>query len=190
METDWSWAANQLQARCRRPLNHFMKIRIALCVVLGASFISFGAPDNPAQAAARAALEQKLKQPDAWEPQPLTEVANLPSIAMAKPSVKPVASVAGIVSAKMTAPPNVPAPTARVAAPAPAAAVVTASAAVAPATVAPAVTVPAMTAPAGTVPVTSLLILSFLIASLLTVMVLLLKLWQVKLKLRQVDSRF
>ena len=31
--------------------------------------MSVRAADNPAQAAARAVLEQKLNQPDAWEPQ-------------------------------------------------------------------------------------------------------------------------
>jgi hypothetical protein len=53
-------------------MDHFLKIRITLglCVVLGASFNSVRAADNPAQAAARAALEQKLSQSDAWEPQP------------------------------------------------------------------------------------------------------------------------
>ena len=43
-----------------------MKIRIALslCIVLSADFISVRAADTPAQAAARAALIQKLNQPD------------------------------------------------------------------------------------------------------------------------------
>jgi hypothetical protein len=201
-DTDWSWAAPRLQARGHRSLNHYLKIEIALCVVLGASFLSFGAPDNPAQAAARAALEQILKQPDAREPQPITVAAPLAPVAPAQPSAKPVASVAGTVSAKVivTAPPTVPVPTTRVAEPVPAASAVTASVAVAPAavestrvaptTTVPTVTVSAMTVPARSVPVMSLLLLSFLIASLFAVMFLLLKLRQMRLKLRQLDSRF
>jgi len=37
---------------------------LSLCVVLGAGFISVRAADNPAQAAARAALVQKLNELD------------------------------------------------------------------------------------------------------------------------------
>jgi hypothetical protein len=195
--TDWSWADNHLQARCRRPLNHFMKIKIALglCIVLGAGFSSFGVADNPAQAAARAALEQKLQQPNAWEPQPLTEMTSLPSVAMVEPSGKSVAGVARTASAKAVTPQTVPATTPRVAAPVPAAPVVMASASVAPAVVAsatfaPTASEPVMTAPTRTVSVMSLLMLSFLVASLFAVMVLLLKLRQLKLKLRESDSRF
>jgi hypothetical protein len=59
--------ANHRRSECHNiPLNHFMKARIVLglCVLLGAGFISARAADNPAQAAARAALEQKLNELD------------------------------------------------------------------------------------------------------------------------------
>ena len=57
---NWPWGCSQK----RMKMDNFMKIRIALglCVVLGAGFISVRAADTPAQAAARAALEQKLNQ--------------------------------------------------------------------------------------------------------------------------------
>jgi hypothetical protein len=59
--------ASHRQGGCHNiPLNHFMKARIVLglCVLLGAGFISARASDNPAQAAARAALVQKLNELD------------------------------------------------------------------------------------------------------------------------------
>jgi hypothetical protein len=59
--------ANHRQGGCHTiPLNHFIKTRIVLvvCVLLGAGFISARADDNPAQAAARAALVQKLNELD------------------------------------------------------------------------------------------------------------------------------
>jgi pyruvate dehydrogenase E2 component (dihydrolipoamide acetyltransferase) len=147
-----------------------MKIRITfgLCAVLGVGFLPVHAADNPAQAAARAALEQKLSRTDAWEPQPLTVFTNLPSIAVAEPASK-VAGVAGLVSAQAAAPQAAPAPITPAVAAAPAAPAVTASALVA--------------------PVMSPLVVSFLILSLLVVSGLLLKVRQLKLKLRQFDSR-
>ena len=40
------------------------KIVLSLCILLGLGFISARAADNPAQAAARAALQQKLNELD------------------------------------------------------------------------------------------------------------------------------
>jgi hypothetical protein len=200
--TDWSWAASQLQARGHRSLNHFMRTKIALslCIILGAGFSAFGGADNPAQAAARKALEQKLQQPNAWEPQPLTEAASLPSVAMAEPAGKSAAGVARTAAVRTTAPQTVPVSKARAASPIPAAPAVAASATVEPAAVAPDVVAPttiasdlaasATVAPAVKARVASTLMVSFFVASLLVVMVLLLKLRQMKLKLRELDSRY
>ena len=60
-------------------MNHFIKTKIVLglCVLLGASFISVRAADNPAQAAARAALVQKLNELD--HPRTLVPPALVPA---------------------------------------------------------------------------------------------------------------
>ena len=50
-------------------------IVLGLCILLGAGFISARAADNPAQAAARAVLLQKLNEPD----QPRTMVPPAPA---------------------------------------------------------------------------------------------------------------
>ena len=151
-DTDWSWAANQLQTRCHRPLNHILKSRITLglCVVLGTGFVSVQAADNPSQAACRAALEQKLKEPNAWEPQPLTETANLPSVARKETTDKPAAGIAGTASVKTTVPQKTaPVSVSRVTTPVSAAPAITASTAVAPDAVAPdAVASPTVASPA------------------------------------------
>jgi hypothetical protein len=112
----WGCSPKRLQ------VDHFMVIRIflGLCVVLGAGCISVRAADNPAQAAARVALEQKLSQPDAWEPQPLTP-ATTPSVAVVKQPVKSAANVTGTVSKKAVTPQTAQAPTTPMAAPAAAA---------------------------------------------------------------------
>ena len=201
--THWSGADNHVQARSYKPLNRFMKHKIflGLCVVLGAGFISALAADNPAQAVCRAVLDQKLKQPNAWEPQPLTEETSLPAVAMVASSVKPVASIARTASVKAAALQTAPVPITRSAAP-----VMTATApastipAAAPAPDAPEVTTPSMaasavtmpspTASSVTTPVPLLLMVSFLVASFFAVMVLLLKLRQMKLKLREIDPRY
>ena len=196
--THWSGADNHVQARGYKPLNRFMKHKIflGLCVVLGAGFISVSAADNPAQAACRAVLDQKLKQPNAWEPQPLTEETSLPSVAMVASSVKPVASIARTDSVKAAAPQTASAPITRAVAP-----VVTVTApastipAATPVPIAPRATAPSMAASAVTMPsvttsVPLLLIVSFLVASFFVVMVLLLKLRQMKLKLREIDPRY
>ena len=76
--------------------SHHMKTRIALglCILLGAGFISVRAADNPAQAAARAVLLQKLNELDhpqtsvpptpALTPTPATVPASTPSMAPAQ----------------------------------------------------------------------------------------------------------
>jgi hypothetical protein len=85
-------------------MDNFMKIRIflGLCVVLGVSPVSAQASDNPAQAAARAALEQKLSQPDAWEPQPLTPMTT-PSVIVVQQPVKSAASTTANIAAHTAA---------------------------------------------------------------------------------------
>jgi hypothetical protein len=144
--------ANHLHGRCcKTSSNSFMNIRIflGLCVVLGAGFISVRAADNPAQAAARVALEQKLSQPDAWEPQPLT-AAPTPSVAVVQQPGKSAANVTGTVAEKAVTPQTDLAPT---------------------------TPVPALVAvvPAAVAPVTSVLMLSFLMLSFLILSLLLLK---------------
>ena len=205
-DTEWSWAANQLQSRSHRPLNRFIKSRItlSLCIVLGTGFVPVQAADNAAQAACRAVLEQKLKQANAWDPQPLTEAADASAVATAAPAGKPavsVASMAGTASTRTTTPQKtVTASASQATAPVPAAptlaSVASAPDAIAPdAVAAPKVAAPMVSATVVAPPVKGhgpslLLMVSFLIASLFTVMVLLLKLRQLKLKLRQMDSRF
>jgi len=141
----------------RLEVDNFMKIRIVLglFIVLGASCASVRAADNPAQAAARVILEQKLSQPDAWEPQPLTPAATAPSVAAARQPVKAATNVTGTVFEKAVTPQTAQAPTTPVAAPA-----------AAPAAVASVVASPDML----------LLMMSLLIISFLTMSFLLLKL--------------
>jgi len=65
-----------------------MKTRIvlSLCILLGAGFISVRATDNPAQAAARAALLQKLNELD----HPQTSVSPAPALTpTSSPSMAP-----------------------------------------------------------------------------------------------------
>ncbi len=94
-----------------------MKIRIflGLCAVLGASFISVRAEDNPAQAAARVVLLQKMEELDRVQIPP-------PSPATLKTAVeqpvKNAADLTGTVSPKAAIPGTVPAPTTPVAVPA------------------------------------------------------------------------
>ncbi|MFZ0828913.1 MAG: hypothetical protein WAO02_15965 [Verrucomicrobiia bacterium] len=96
----WGGSARRLQ------VDLLMKIRVylGLCVILGASCISVRASDNPAQAAARVALEQKLSQSDAWDPQPLTPAVTTPSVAVVEPPVKSAANATGTVSGKVVVP--------------------------------------------------------------------------------------
>jgi hypothetical protein len=64
-------------------------IVLGLCILLGAGFISARAADNPAQAAARAALLQKLNEPD----RPQTPVSPAPALTP-KPVSAPAPSMA------------------------------------------------------------------------------------------------
>jgi hypothetical protein len=107
-------------------------IWVGLCVGLGASFIAVRADDAPAQAAARAALEQQLKEPVNSQTQPpLASDTN--SRAVVVPPGKSAPNITGTVSTNAVTPPTAP-----VAAPArKASAVVT-----------PTVAVPATTQPA------------------------------------------
>jgi len=59
-----------------KPANRFLKARIILgvCILLGASCLSVRAADSAAQAAARAALQQKLNELD----HPQTSVPPVP----------------------------------------------------------------------------------------------------------------
>jgi hypothetical protein len=173
---NWPWGCSQK----RMKMDNFMKIRIALglCVVLGVSFISVRAADTPAQAAARAALEQKLSQPNAWEPQPLTTATNTPSKAVVEQPGKSATNVTAAVPEKAVTPQTAPVATTPVAAP-----VAVAPAAVSPAAVAPAAVAPAAATPTMSFPILSFLLLSLLLLSLLIISLLLLKLRQVKLLL-------
>ena len=153
---------------------HFMKttIFVGLCVALGASFISVRANDTPAQAAARAALEQKLNDLShpQTEPPPAT---NTPSGAVVVQPGQSATNVTETVPAKAVTPQTAPAATTPVAAPAAAApplklpplplrplqfpllklrAAATAPAAEVPATAAPAAEAPAAVAPAAEAP--------------------------------------
>ncbi|MGA2241034.1 MAG: hypothetical protein ABSH11_03225 [Verrucomicrobiota bacterium] len=156
-----------------------MKIRIALglCVVLGAGSISLRAADNPAQAAARAALVQKLNQPDGPQTQSLP-ATNTPSEAVVEQPGKSSGSVTETVSEKAVTPQTAPVATAPVAAPAAVAPVPVAPVVVSPVAVAPAAAAPAMS------PVILLLVLiALLLIALVVMLILLLKLRALKLLL-------
>jgi hypothetical protein len=104
---------------------------LGLCVVLGVSAISVQANDNPAQAAARVALEQKMYDLDHQQTLPVVSVA--PSQAVMKQQTgKSAPSVTAMVSKQTVTPQIALAPTTPVAA-----SVVVAPAAVAPAAVIP-----------------------------------------------------
>jgi hypothetical protein len=99
---------------------------LGLCVILGVSSISVRANDNPAQAAARVTLEQKMYELDhALTPPSPVQVTR--STAVVKQPGKSAANVTGTVSKKTVTPQTALAPIILVAAPA----------AVAPAAVAP-----------------------------------------------------
>ena len=90
---------------------------LGLCVVLGVSAISVRAVDNPAQAAARVALEQKMYELDHSQTL-LPSVRGARSEAVVKQPVKYAANVTGTVSPKAVTPQTAPAPTTPVTAPA------------------------------------------------------------------------
>ena len=123
---------------------------LGLCVVLGVSSISVRAADNPAQAAARVALEQKMNELDRLQT-PLPVPVTLSKAMLEQPG-KSAAKETGTVSVKAVTPQTAPVPTTPAAA----------SVAVAPAAVAPAAIAPHML-----ILLLSLLILACIISSLL-----------------------
>ena len=109
--------ANHLHGRCcKTSSNSFMNIRIflGLCVVLGAGFISVRAADNPAQAAARVALEQKMNELDRLQT-PLPVPVTLSKAMLEQPG-ESAAKETGTVSVKAVTPQTAPVPTTPVAA--------------------------------------------------------------------------
>jgi hypothetical protein len=160
-------------------MDNFIKIGIVLglCVVMTTGFISVRAADNPAQAAARVALERVLNP---WDnsPAPSLPVTNTLSEAVVEQPGLSDANVAGTVPEIAATPQTTPVATTPVAAPA----------AVTPAVVAPVAAGPAPVAPAAAPPAVPFLmlwglLLSLLLISFVIMSILLLKLRQVKLLL-------
>ena len=83
---------------------------LGLCVILGVSSISVQANDNPAQAAARVALAQKMSELD-QVPAPPSSAQVTPSQAVVKQPGKSSASVTGTVSEKAATAQTAPSPT-------------------------------------------------------------------------------
>ena len=138
-----------------------IQLILGLCVILAVSAISVRANDNPAQAAARVALEQKMYELD--HPQTLPPpVLVTRSQAVVKQPVKFAANVTGTVSKKAETPQTAPAPATPVAA-----SVAVAPVAVAPVAVAPAAVAPVAVAHHVLILLLSLLILACIISSLL-----------------------
>jgi hypothetical protein len=164
-----------------------IRLILGLCVVLAVSAISVRANDNPAQAAARVALEQKMYELDHAQTLPPPVRITLSQAAVKQP-VKYAANVTGTVSPKAVIPQTAPASATPVAAsvavapvavaPAAVASVAVASVAVASVAVAPAAVAPAAVAPRMLILLLSLLILACIILSLLL------------LKLRLQNSRY
>ena len=112
---------NKYCKRESQPAHQFnanpIQLILGLCVVLGVSAISVRAADNPAQAAARVALEQKMYELD--HPQTLLPPVRVTrSEAVVKQPVQYAANVTGTVSQKAVTPQTAPASTTPVAAPA------------------------------------------------------------------------
>jgi hypothetical protein len=175
-------------------MDHFKKIGIvlALSVVLGASTNFLRAADNPAQAAARVALMQRLDQPDGPKIQSLP-ATNQPAEAVTEQPAKPAAGVSEPVTVvaatsqtvpETTAPAAAPTPVAPTpAAPAPAVYPALVPVAASPVTAAPGTVRPATAAPVVS-PVTLLLVLiGLLLIALVVMMILLVKLRSLKLLL-------
>ena len=129
------------------------KIFVGLCVALGASFISVRAGDTTAQAAARAALEQKLYELDHPQTQPPPGTNSVTVVAQPGESTT---NVTDTVTTNAVTPQTDTAATNLVAAPAAVAPAEAAPAATtpvaAPAEATPAVVTPAEVAPVATVP--------------------------------------
>jgi hypothetical protein len=87
---------------------------LGLCVVLGVSSISVRAADNPAQAAARVALEQKMNELDRLQT-PLPVPVTLSKAMLEQPG-ESAAKETGTVSVKAVTPQTAPVPTTPVAA--------------------------------------------------------------------------
>jgi hypothetical protein len=160
---------NKYCKRESQPAHQFnanpIQLILGLCVVLGVSAITVRAVDNPAQAAARVALEQKMYELD--HPQTLLPpVRVIHSEAAGIQPVKYAANVTGTVSTKAVTPQTAPAPTT----------IVAASVAVAPVAVAPAAVASVAVAPAAGAPHMLILILPFLILAGIILSLLLLKL--------------
>ena len=95
-----------------------IQLILGLCVVLGVSAISVQANDNPAQAAARVALEQKMYELDHPQTLPLlAQVTRSEAVVKQQPG-KSAANVTGTVAEKTVTPQTTPAPITPVAAPA------------------------------------------------------------------------
>ena len=142
-----------------------IRLTLGLCVVLGVSAISVQANDNPAQAAARVALEQKMYELDHAQTLPSPVQVTL-SKAVVKQPVKYAANVTGTISKKALIPQTTPASATPVAA----------SVAVAPAAVAPVAVASATVAPAAVTHHSLILLLSLLILACIISSLLLLKL--------------
>ena len=138
-----------------------IRLILGLCVVLGVSAISVRAADNPAQAAARVALEQKMYELDHAQTLP-SPVQVTRSQAVVKQPVKYAANVTGTISKKAVIPQTTPASATPVAA-----SVAVAPVAVAPAAVASAAVAPVAVTHHSLILLLSLLILACIISSLL-----------------------
>ncbi len=143
-----------------------IRLTLGLCVVLGVSAISVQANDNPAQAAARVALEQKIYELDHAQTLP-PPVQVTRSKAVVKQPVKYAANVTGTISKKAVIPQTTPASATPVAVSVAVAPVAVAPAAVAPAAVASAAVAPVAVTHHALILLLSLLILACIISSLL-----------------------
>jgi hypothetical protein len=94
-----------------------IQLILGLCVILGTSFISVRAADNPAQAAARVALEQKMYELDHPQTPPAVPVTASQAVGKQQPG-QSAANITATVSEKAVTPQTALAPTTPVAAPA------------------------------------------------------------------------
>jgi len=152
-----------------------IRLILGLCVVLAVSAISVRANDNPAQAAARVALEQKIYELDHAQTLPPPVRITLSQAAVKQP-VKYAANVTGTVSPKAVIPQTAPASATPVAASVAVAPVAVAPAAVASVAVASVAVASVAVAPAAVAPRMLILLLSLLILACIILSLLLLKL--------------
>lgn len=163
------------------------KIILGLCLVLGMGSVPVFAFDNPAQAAARAALIQKLNQPDESQARSLP-VTNTPAAALVEQPAQSTPSVMEAIVDRTMIPQTASAAATPVTAPATAAAAPATAPVVSSPVVAPAAVRPVAVAPATAAPVVSPVMLLFVLIGLLLIalvvmLVLLLKLRALKLML-------